>query len=254
MNFTNKVVIITGASSGIGAGAAEYISSLGGTVVLTGRNEENLKTIAEKCKGQVLSVVADVTVQADREKVINETIKSFGKIDVLVNNAGIAESGTILKATMNQYDNIMDTNLRSVFHLTQLAAPYLIKSKGNIVNVSSVCGLRAFRGVLVYCMSKAALDQYTRCVALELAPRGVRVNAINPAVIVTDIHRRSGMDEATYEKYLEFASKEHALGRVGTVEETSHAIAFLASNEVSSFITGVTLSIDGGKAAMTGKL
>lgn len=254
MNFKDKVIIITGASSGIGADAAKYLSSLGGKVVLTGRNEVNLKEVADECKGQVLPIVADVTIEADRMKVINETVKKFGKIDVLVNNAGIAESGTIYKATLKQFDSIMDTNLRSVFHLTQLATPHLIKSKGNVVNISSVCGLRAFRGVLVYCMSKAALDQFTRCVALELAPRGVRVNAINPAVIVTDIHRRSGMDEETYQAYLIAANKEHALGRVGTVEETSHAIAFLACNEVSAFITGVTLSIDGGKAVMTGKL
>ena len=254
MNFTDKVVIITGASSGIGAGAAEYISSLGGKVVLTGRNEENLKKIADKCKGQVLPILADVTVEADRKRVINETINKFNKIDVLVNNAGIAEAGTIYKATLDQYDKIMDTNMRSVFRLTQLALPYLIKSKGNVVNVSSVCGLRAFRGNLVYCMSKAALDQFTKCIALELAPRGIRVNAINPAVIVTDIFRRSGMDEATFQAFLEAAKKEHALGRVGTVEDTSHAIAFLACNEVSSFITGITLSVDGGKAAMTAKL
>lgn len=254
MDFTDKVVIITGASSGIGAGAAEYISKLGGKVVITGRNEANLKRTADGCKGQVLFVTADVTVEADRRKIVNETIKKFGRIDVLVNNAGIAETGTIVKATMDQYDSIMDTNLRSVFHLTQLAVPHLVKVKGNIVNVSSVCGLRAFRGALVYCMSKAALDQFTRCLALELAPKGVRVNAINPAVIITEILKRTGMDDETYKAYLVSVSKEHALGRVGTVEETAQSIAFLACNKVSAFITGVTLSIDGGKAVMTGKL
>lgn len=254
MNFKNKVIIITGASCGIGAGAAEYISGLGGNLVITGSNEVNLKKVAEKCKGQVLSIIADVTIEADRIKVIEETIKKFGKLDVLVNNAGIAETGTIFKATMDQFDTIMDTNIRSVFHLTQLATPHLIKSKGNIVNVSSICGLRAFRGILVYCMSKAALDQFTKCVALELASKGVRVNAINPAVIVTDILRRNGMDDASYQEFLVTAKEEHPLGKVGTVEETSIAIAFLACNDVSLFTTGVTLSINEGVTLMTGKL
>jgi NAD(P)-dependent dehydrogenase (short-subunit alcohol dehydrogenase family) len=250
MSFTNRVVIITGASSGIGAGAAEHLSKLGAKLVLTGRNEANLKEVASKCKGEVLPVVSDVNIEADRVKVVNETLKKFGKIDVLVNNAGIGEGGELLKTTMEQYDNVMNTNVRSVFHLTQLATPHLIKTKGNIVNISSVAGLRAFSGFSVYCMSKAAIDQFTRCLALELAPEGVRVNAVNPAVIKTEFHRRMGMDEKAYQAYLDGATKTHALGRVGTVDETAQAIAFLACNESSSFITGTTLAVDGGKAIM----
>jgi NAD(P)-dependent dehydrogenase (short-subunit alcohol dehydrogenase family) len=154
MDFSNKVIIITGASSGIGAGAAEYLSNLGAKLVITGRNEKNLKETVEKCKGEVLSLIADVNVEADRVKVINETIKKFGQIDVLVNNAGIGEDGDIISTTMDQFDNVMNTNVRSVFHLTQLAVPHLIKTKGNIVNISSVGGLRSFAGFTAYCMSK----------------------------------------------------------------------------------------------------
>jgi NAD(P)-dependent dehydrogenase (short-subunit alcohol dehydrogenase family) len=250
MDFTDKVVIITGASSGIGAGAAEHLSKLGAKLVLTGRNEENLKKTVAKCKGEVLAVVSDVNVETDRVKVIDETIKKFGKIDVLVNNAGIGEGGDLLTTTMDQYDNVMNTNVRSVFHLTQLVSPHLIKTKGNIVNISSVAGLRAFAGFTAYCMSKAAIDQFTRCVALELAPNGVRVNAVNPAVILTEFQKRMGMDETAYQAYLVHARTTHALGRVGTVEDTAHAIAFLACNTTSSFITGTTLAVDGGKAIM----
>lgn len=250
MDFTNKVIIITGASSGIGAGAAEHLSKLGAKLVLTGRNEENLRKTMEKCKGEVLPIVADMNVEADRYKIIVETIKKFKQIDVLVNNAGVGVRGDILTATLEQFDTIMNTNVRSVFHLTQLAAPHLIASKGNIVNISSVVGLRSFPGILAYSISKAAVDQLTKCVALELAPKGVRVNSVNPAVIITEFQKRMGIGEAAYQEFLESAQKAHALGRVGTVEETSHAIAFLASNEASSFITGTTLAVDGGRAIM----
>lgn len=168
MSFEGKVVVITGASSGIGAGAAMHFSKLGAKVSITGRNVDNLKETASQCKGEVLSIAADVNNEADRMRVIDETVAKFGKIDVLINNAGLGEAGTILTTTLDQYDKVMDTNVRSVFHLTQLATPHLIKTKGNIVNVSSVAGPRSFPNILAYCMSKAAVDQFTKCVALEL--------------------------------------------------------------------------------------
>ena len=250
MNFTNKVIIVTGASSGIGAAAAEYLSKLGGKLVITGRNEANLKKTADKCKNEVLSIVGDVTVEADRERLVKETIKKFGQIDVLVNNAGIGEFGEVTSVGLDQFDRVMNTNLRSVFHLTQLVVPYLIKTQGNIVNISSVAGMRAMPGGTVYCMSKAALDQFTKCIALELAPKNVRVNSVNPATILTGFLNFLNMDEKAYEAFLEASKGRHALGRVGTVEETSNAIAFLACNELSSFITGTLLAVDGGRAIM----
>lgn len=250
MSFEGKVLIITGASSGIGAGAAVHFSNLGASVVITGRNEENLKETEGKCKGKVLSVVGDLNAEADRVKLIEKTIAKFGKLDVLVNNAGLGENGDILTTTLEQYDSVMNTNVRSVFHLTQLAVPHLTKTQGNIVNVSSVAGPRQFPNLLAYCMSKAALDQFTKCVALELAPKNVRVNAINPAFIVTNFHKRLGMNDEAYEKFKERAKETHALGRAGTIEETSNAIEFLANNDLSSFITGTCLLVDGGKAVM----
>lgn len=251
MSFKDKVVIVTGASSGIGSAAAVHFSSLGAKVTITGRNEENLKETAKKChSNEVLTVVADVNIEKDRVQLINETIVKFGKIDVLVNNAGLGESADILTTTLDQYDQVMNTNVRSVFHLTQLAVPHLIESQGNIVNISSVAGPRQFPNLLAYCMSKAALDQFTKCVALELAPKKVRVNAVNPAFIATNFHKRLGMDDETYKKFKERAKETHALGRAGTLEETSSAIAFLADNNASSFITGTCLLVDGGKAIM----
>ena len=149
---------------------------------------------------------------------------------------------------MEQYDRVMDTNIRSIYYLTMLAVPELIKTQGNVVNVSSVNGIRSFAGVLSYNISKAALDQFTRCVALELAPKNVRVNSVNPGVIVTNIHKRGGMNDEAYAAFLERSKTTHPLGRPGTVNEVSEVIIFLASSTASN-ITGVSLPVDGGRHA-----
>jgi NAD(P)-dependent dehydrogenase (short-subunit alcohol dehydrogenase family) len=148
---------------------------------------------------------------------------------------------------MDEWDRLMNINLRSVFNLMQKCVPYLTVSKGNIVNVSSVAGTRAFPNVLAYCVSKAATDQLTRCSALELAAKGVRVNAVNPGVVITNIHKRGGMDEAAYKNFLERSKETHPLGRVGSPVEVAELIYYLAS-EKASWITGATYEIDGGRA------
>lgn len=249
MDFKNKVIIITGGSSGIGRGAAEYLSSLGASIVITGRNEKGLEETASKCSSNTLKIVSDVTKEEDRVRIIDETVKKFGKINVLVNNAGQGLMTDTMSTKMEDYDYIMDLNVRSVFRLTQLAVPHLIATQGNIVNVSSVAGLRAFPIASVYCMSKAALDHFTRCLALELAPKNVRVNAINPATIVTNFLEAAGLSDDIAEEYRHKSAALHALGRVGTVLETAHAIAYLAS-DMSTFVTGTTLAVDGGRVQM----
>ena len=181
MNFAGKVVLVTGASSGIGACVAQKFSQLGATLSLTGRKLENLEKIASECEGQKPFVVrGDITKPEDTKRILEETIKKFGRLDVLVNNAGIIETGTIENTSLEQYDRVMNTNIRSIYDLTMQAVPHLIKTEGNIVNVSSVNGIRSFPGVLAYNLSKVAVDQFTRCVALELAPKKVRVNSVNP--------------------------------------------------------------------------
>jgi NAD(P)-dependent dehydrogenase (short-subunit alcohol dehydrogenase family) len=142
---------------------------------------------------------------------------------------------------------MMNINVRAVFHLTQMAVGSLSERKGNIVIISSVAGLRSFPGVLAYCVSKAAVDQFTRCVALELAPKGVRVNAINPGVVITQLHRSGGMNEEQYQAFLERSKTTHPMGRVGTADEVAELALFLASNR-ASWITGGTHSIDGGRS------
>ena len=249
--FTGKVALITGASSGIGAAAAKLFSKLGATLALSGRNIENLKAVASECEGETepILIKADLGTEADTKLLIEKAVSELGQIDILVNNAGVLELGSIENTTLDQYDRVMNVNLRAVYHLTMLAVPHLVKTKGNIVNVSSVNGLRSFPGVLAYNISKAGLDQFTRCVALELAPKGVRVNAVNPGVIVTELQKRGGLSDEAYANFLERSKQTHALGRPGEVDEVAEAIAFLASPE-ASFTTGCSLPVDGGRHAM----
>lgn len=251
--FKEKVIIVTGASSGIGAATAVHLASLGGLLVLVGRNVDKLKETAAKIEATggapALQLQADMDKEADVEKIVAATLEKFGKLDVLINNAGIIELGSIETTNLEQYDRVMSTNVRSLYQLTMLATPELIKTKGNIVNVSSVCGLRSFPGVLAYNVSKSAVDQFTRCVALELAPKGVRVNSVNPGVIVTELQKRGGLDDEAYAKFLERSKETHALGRPGEVNEVAATIAFLASDD-ASFTTGVNFPVDGGRHAM----
>lgn len=183
MNFAGKIVLVTGASSGIGSRTALKFAQLGASLSLTGRNVENLQQIAVECgaRGSKPFVIAgDITKEDNTKRVIDETIKKYGQLDVLINNAGIIETGTIENTSLEQYDRVMNTNIRAIYYLTMLAVPHLIKTQGNVVNVSSVNGIRSFPGVLAYNLSKAAVDQFTRCVALELASKNVRVNCVNP--------------------------------------------------------------------------
>ncbi|XP_058808373.1 3-oxoacyl-[acyl-carrier-protein] reductase FabG-like [Phymastichus coffea] len=250
MSFADKVVLITGASSGIGAATAIHLSQLGALLSLHGRNVQNLNKVAEQCKNPKPHLVTgEITNEADVQKILESTLQKYGKLDVLVNNAGTLESGSIENTSLEQYDRVMNINVRSIYHLTMLAVPHLIKTRGNIVNVSSVTGMRAFPGVLSYCISKAAIDQFTRCVALELAPKQIRVNAVNPGVVVTNLHRSSGMSEDKLKEFFEHSKVTHALGRPGTPEEVAKTIGFLAS-DYASFITGQTLPVDGGRSVM----
>lgn len=246
--FLNKIFIITGASSGIGKATTELAIQRGANVLATGRKIEELKKLQIKHGNSNLEIVAaDITIEADRKLIVEKCINKFGGIDVLVNAAGIIAGGSIENTTLEQWDYMLDINLRSVFRLIQISLPYLIKRKGNIINVSSITGIRAFPNILAYCVSKAGLDQLTHCIALELASKGVRVNSINPGVVVTNLHRASGMSEESYNAFLEHSKTTHPLGRVGKPEEIAELILFLAS-EKAAWITGVSYSIDGGRA------
>ena len=148
---------------------------------------------------------------------------------MLVNAAGVIGTAATDATADELYDRMMAINVRAPFRLMREAFPHLKARRGNVVNISSVNGLRAFAGVAVYCASKAALDHLSRCAALDWAPHGVRVNCVNPGVTVTNLHRRGGMDEARYAAFLERAKETHPLGRPGTPEEIADAVLFVAS-------------------------
>lgn len=248
-DFEGKRALVTGATSGIGRATARLFAQGGARVTATGRDARALDVLARELRdepGRLTTVPGDVTDAAFRARLVATSVDAFGGLDILVHAAGIIGSGNWETTSLEDWDTMMDVNLRAVFALTKLAIPHLLETRGSIVNVSSVTGTRAFPGVLAYCVSKAGIDQLTRCLALELAPQGVRVNAVNPGVVRTNLHRRGGWDEERYARFLEHSKSTHPMGRVGSPEEIADAIAFLASDR-SGWITGETIAVDGGR-------
>jgi NAD(P)-dependent dehydrogenase (short-subunit alcohol dehydrogenase family) len=247
-DFVGKTAVVTGATSGIGRATADLLVARGAKLVAVGRDRGELESLAATLgsSGEVHFVVADITDEKAPAQIVGETLAACGHLDVLVNAAGVIATGTIEATSDAVWDQLMDINARAPFRLMREAMPHLIARRGTVVNVSSVNGLRSFAGVLAYCVSKSAVDQLTRCAALEMAPKGVRINAVNPGVTVTNLHRRGGMNEDQYGAFLERSKETHPLGRPGQPEEIAELIAFLASDR-AGWITGATMSIDGGR-------
>ena len=248
-DLENKVAIITGASSGIGRSTAILFAKMGAKLVLLGRDVNKLNETIKECLNlttddNLLLIIGDITDENVQQTLFNECLQKFHKIDILVNNAGSSKPGNLQNLKMEDFEFTMNVNVKSVISLTQKCMPELIKTKGSIVNVSSVASIVNVPNLLAYCMSKSALDQFTKCVALEVADKQVRVNSVNPATIRTDIFKTCGVNEEyVYEK----AKEWHPLGRrIGKPEEVAQAIAFLASDR-ASFCTGVLLPVDGGR-------
>jgi len=251
MILQHKTAIITGATSGIGLATAQRFLDEGAAVLAVGRSGPALEALAEQARasaspGRCETLQVDVTAADAPTRIVDAALERLGALDVLVNAAGVIASGTVESTSDDDWDRLLDVNLRAPFRLLRTAAPHLTARRGAVVNVSSVTGPRSFPGVLAYCVSKAGVDQLTRCAALELAPAGVRVNAVNPGVVVTNLHRRSGMGDEQYAAFLERSRATHPLGRAGQPEEVAELILFLAS-ERSGWITGETLLIDGGR-------
>jgi NAD(P)-dependent dehydrogenase (short-subunit alcohol dehydrogenase family) len=246
---TAQKVIVTGASSGIGRATAMRFGRAGAAVVAVGRDAAALADVARAVEGEggtCSTVTADVTEAAAPSRIIAAALKQMGGLTTLVNAAGIIGNGSIETTTDEEWDTMMDINARAPFRLMRAAMPSLIESKGSVVNVSSVTGLRSFPGVLAYCVSKSAIDQLTRCAALEVAAKGVRINAVNPGVVISNLHRRGGMNEEKYSAFLEHSKATHPIGRPGEPTEIADLIFFLASPG-AAWITGETVSIDGGR-------
>ncbi|CAH2267572.1 jg11861 [Pararge aegeria aegeria] len=243
MDFNNKVVLVTGASSGIGASVAIAFSAAGAKVVMVGRNETKLKTVAAKCKDPLV-VIADMTKDDDVKRIMDQTIKKFGQLDILINNAGLSSPGPLMESenTMRSYDLIFSTNVRGLVHMTSVAAPHLVKTKGNIVNISSVAAIITpnFKGTTNYYVSKAAVNHFGLCAAAELAPYGIRVNTISPGPVKTDFIANAKLD-ADYE----FIKTKTALNRITEPEEIADLVLFVASDKAKG-ITGSNFLSDNG--------
>lgn len=246
MKFNGIVVLITDASSKVGADAARHFGKLGAKLSIVGKSANRLNRLAREIAASgspiPLQIVADVT--KDAERIVDETIKHFGKLDVLVNNTDISIQETVLETNASEFDRIFNANVNNVMIINKLCVPHLELTKGNIVNVSSVTSFEASPNCMNYNTSKAALDQFTKCSAMDLISKGIRVNAINSAAICrTPIFETFGLNDEIAVKMLDEFKKRYPIDRVGEVYDTSAAIAYLADNQSASFLTGVLLPI-----------
>lgn len=251
MAFNNRVVIVTGSSSGIGAAAAIAFAKEGAHVVIVGRKEGKMKNVKDKCEAYgktTLVVKADVSKDSEVKAIIDETIEKFGKLDVLVNNAGMFEAKDVTNEDfIESYDRVMNINLRAQVYITHLAIPHLIKTKGNIVNISSIGGTStaSAKTILSYCVSKAGLNHFSRGVAVKLAEYGVRVNIVSPGPVLTDI-----LDNLTAPILdWDHLKQSTILKRVSEPEEIADMILYLASDKARG-ITGSEFIIDNGALLM----
>lgn len=248
MSFTDKVVIVTGASSGIGAAIAIAYAREGAKVAVVGRNEARLAEVAKQCEQhgkKPLIIKADVSNDGEARTIVKKTVDHFGQLDILINNAGIARNANVADEKIVEYfDQVMNTNLRSAVLLTSLAAPHLVKTKGNVINMSSSFGMTVpGERYMSYSVSKAALDHFTRCTALELASHGVRVNSVNPGPVQTDMVANAGAPKPDL-VWQAFKART-ALNRIGEPEEIADLILFLTSDKARS-ITGSSYVSDNG--------
>jgi meso-butanediol dehydrogenase / (S,S)-butanediol dehydrogenase / diacetyl reductase len=245
MRLKDKTAIITGGGSGIGLATARAFCKEGAKVILFGRRKEKLVSAAKELGDSVLIFQGDMTHNDDLDQLINKTLNNFKGIDILVNSAGLFNGAPLHEISDPQWDEMMDINIRSVFQLTRRVLPIMMAQKsGSIVHISSILGLIAVPGVAAYNVSKGALNQFNRSIAVEYGSYGIRSNSICPGLIETDMTTDLMKDASLMQEW----SKEYPIGRFGKPEDVASACLFLASDE-SSFITGTVLPVDGGFTA-----
>ena len=246
MRLENKIAIITGGGTGIGLSCARLFCQEGAKVVILGRRKNRLEDAVREIGESVLAVPGDITRDEDIHRLVETAITAYGKIDILVNNAGIFTGSPLHEMKDNEWDRVLDINMTSVFKLTREVLPQMIRRKsGSIVNISSILGLVAAPDTSAYNVSKGALNQFSRSVAVEYGPSGIRSNAICPGLIATEMTGDLMSDKDLMREW----SKNYPIGRFGQPEDVAQACLFLASDE-SSFVTGAILPVDGGYTAL----
>jgi 3-oxoacyl-[acyl-carrier protein] reductase len=241
--LADKVAIVTGASRGIGREISVALARQGAKVVASARNADALADLVAEIKaggGDAIAVAGNVALEVDANNIVEQAVAAYGRLDILVNNAGITRDGLLLRMRNEDWDAVLDTNLKGAFQCIRAASKYMSKQRaGRIINISSVVGEMGNAGQANYCASKAGLLGLTKSVARELARRNVTVNAITPGFIVTD------MTENMTDKAREAMIEQIPLGRLGDAGDVASAVLFLASDQ-SSYITGQVLGINGG--------
>ena len=241
----NKVALITGGSRGIGEKIAERFAQAGYNLIINYvSNIENVEELEAKIKGnaniEILFIQSDVTSFESCENMVNEAIKKFGHIDVLVNNAGITKDTLLMRMKEEDFENVIDVNLVGTFNITKNVIPYMMKQKyGKIINISSVVGVSGNAGQANYAASKAGIIGFTKSVAKELASRNILANCVAPGFIKTD------MTDVLSDSVKESINSQIPLKKMGTAEEVANAVYFLG-NEENTYITGQVLNVDGG--------
>jgi meso-butanediol dehydrogenase/(S,S)-butanediol dehydrogenase/diacetyl reductase len=247
--FEGKVVIVTGAGSGIGAGTARRFLQEGAFVTVNGRREHKLReTIAGFNPAKSLVHPGDVSQESDVKRLVADTVTRFGKLDVFVNNAAMAIFGPFEQTSTTDWRKVMATDLDSVYFGAREALPHLLATQGSLINVSSVSGLGGDWGMSSYNAAKGAVTNFTRSLALEYGSRGVRVNAVAPSFTLTDATLELAKSQAVLTAFRD----RLPIGRAATPDEVAGVIAFLASDD-AAFINGVNLPIDGGLHASNGQ-
>jgi len=247
--FKDKIVIVTGAASGIGKAAAWRFSQEGANVVLADREAERLRAVAAAlpAEGTMVQVV-DVSRSVAVDAMVAATVARFGKLDVMVNNAGVHEAGEPTEISDERWRNVMSTDADGVFYGCRAAIPYLEKTKGVIINTASVSGTGGDWGMSPYNAAKGAVVNLTRALALDLGKKGIRVNSVCPSLTRTGMTEDMLKDEVLLAKF----KQRIPLGRVCEPHEVAAVIAFLASDD-ASFVTGANVAVDGGVSASNGQ-